>query len=715
MFFGLGAGPRPSPAGFRALTAQGYPSGTYGSQKFHRRESAIDAPAVLQAARTLLSGGQARVMMSLDEKAAALNGPILVLGASGFVGANLLRALLRRRSDVYGVASRLPAWRLDGIDGRNLRSCDLLVELNVRRLLEEIKPKIVFDCVAYGAYSFQEDSDLIYRTNFDRVRSLARQLAGLDCAYFHSGSSSEYGDNCSGPAETAFLEPNSHYAASKASVAAFLYYMGKKEGLRCANLRLYSVYGPMEDASRLIPAVVTNGCQGRYPPFADPETSRDFIYVDDVVEAYVDLANNLRREQFGESFNVGSARKTTIRDLAAAAKSVFQLADEPTFSSFANRKWDVKDWFADCRKIEAAVGWKAKTPLAEGLRATAEWMTSIPDHAEYERASKRHASEETFSISAIIACYKDNLAIPVMHRRLTDAFRKIGVDYEIIFVNDCSPDDSEEVIRAITESDSRVTGISHSRNFGSQSAFKSGLEMSTKRACVLLDGDLQDPPELIEEFYKKWREGFDVVYGVRVKREAPFYMQVAYRAFYWVFNKFSYVPIPRDAGDFSLMDRRVVDRLIAFPERDLFFRGIRAFAGFRQAGVEYVRPERMFGRSTNNLLKNIGWAKKGILAFSKHAPQRAELSRSDHVWAHGAFGRGSGGREARLAQLRAQRHSDRFGDRGLLWFAESFRRQPARGIPGQGFRGSEATPALRSPKHHQGREADRCLAAAPPF
>jgi polyisoprenyl-phosphate glycosyltransferase len=133
---------------------------------------------------------------------------------------------------------------------------------------------------------------------------------------------------------------------------------------------------------------------------------------------------------------------------------------------------------------------------------------------------------------------------------------------------------------------------------------------------VLLDGDLQDPPELIEQFHAKWREGFDVVYGRRVKREMAWHWGLAYKAFYRLFAAFSYVDIPLDAGDFSLIDRRAVGWLLNCPERDLFVRGLRAYVGFRQAGVDYVRPERMFGRTTNSLLKNIDWAKRGIFSFS---------------------------------------------------------------------------------------------------
>lgn len=219
-------------------------------------------------------------------------------------------------------------------------------------------------------------------------------------------------------------------------------------------------------------------------------------------------------------------------------------------------------------------------------------------------------------ISAIIACYKDNQAIPFMYKRLKEVFAKINVNYEIIFVNDGSPDDSEKVIGKIVRKDVNVIGINHSRNFGSQMAFTSGMEISKGDAVVLLDGDLQDPPEMIEKFYKKWLEGFDVVYGIRVKREAPLFMQIMYKVFYRIFHKLSYVKIPVDAGDFSLIDKKVVQSLLLLQERDRFLRGLRAWVGFRQIGVPYVRPERMFGITTNSLLKNFDWAIKGIFSFS---------------------------------------------------------------------------------------------------
>ena len=131
-----------------------------------------------------------------------------------------------------------------------------------------------------------------------------------------------------------------------------------------------------------------------------------------------------------------------------------------------------------------------------------------------------------------------------------------------------------------------------------------------------MDGDLQDPPELIPSFCERWREGFDVVYGRRVRREASWLMNFCYKAFYRLFSLMSNITVPVDAGDFSLMDRKVVDELIRLPEKEQFLRGLRAWVGFKQTGVDYFRPERMFGVSTNNWRKNIWWAKKGIFSFS---------------------------------------------------------------------------------------------------
>lgn len=555
-------------------------------------------------------------MLERGDWVRALRGPIVVLGAGGFVGANLLRMLLKYRADVFGVVRFLPAWRLEGIDRRHILEADLIDLAAARNLVKNVSPRTIFNCVAYGAYSFETDFDLIYRTNFSALVQLVELLGETDLAAFiHAGSSSEYGTKSAGPLEEESLQPNSHYSVSKAAASNYIAYAGKIRRIPIVNLRLYSVYGPLEDTSRLIPNLVAKGLKGAFPPLVDPNTSRDFIYIDDVCDAFIQAAARLTPDIYGEALNIGTGRGTTIRELAKIAAGVFEIGEEPVFGSMAGRSWDLPDWYASPGKAERLLNWTAKTDLATGLKLTSDWISSI-EGQDAAAMTKRGAGPRRRSISAIIACYKDEPAIPIMYRRLTDTFKKLDVDYEIIFVNDGSPDSSADRILEISATDPHVLGITHSRNFGSQMAFRSGMEMSVMQACVLLDGDLQDPPELIEQFYHRWTEGFDVIYGRRVKRDMPFVWGVLYKAFYRIFAMLSYVKIPHDAGDFSLIDRRVVNWLLRCPERDLFLRGLRAYIGFRQTGIDYVRPKRAFGESTNNLLKNLEWAKRGIFSFS---------------------------------------------------------------------------------------------------
>jgi nucleoside-diphosphate-sugar epimerase/glycosyltransferase involved in cell wall biosynthesis len=546
----------------------------------------------------------------------ALEGPILVTGASGFIGANLYKEIAAVRRDVFAVVRQDKGWRLVDVHDDKVIAVDLNDANATKNLVDSVQPRTVFNCVAYGAYSFEEDADLIYRTNFLALSNLATELARYSlAALVHAGSSSEYGANCAAPSEDGLRDANSHYAVSKGAASDFLHYAGKHRGVPCVNLRLYSVYGPLEDTSRLIPNLLRQALAGHLPPLVDARTSRDFVHVTDVCRALITAALRMHPDIYGESFNIGSGKRTTIAELADKTRELFSITDEPVFGTMEGRNWDLADWYADASKALDVLGWQPEIALEDGLRQTSEWVKSLSD-ADMAVLTKKKLGARKRSVSAIIACYKDEPAIPIMYARLTEVFTKLGIDYEIIFVNDCSPDASADVIQSISASDPHVVGISHSRNFGSQMAFRSGMELCTKDSVVLLDGDLQDPPELIEHFYREWEQGWDVVYGRRVRREMPWFWGQMYKAFYRIFAAFSYVPMPHDAGDFSLMDRRVVGWLLNCPERDLFVRGLRAYVGFRQTGVDYVRPERMFGHSTNSLLKNIGWAKKGIFSFS---------------------------------------------------------------------------------------------------
>lgn len=557
--------------------------------------------------------------MTLASSVSRLQGPILVIGASGFVGANLLRALLAVREDVVGTQFSGDSWRLEGINAANLCFLNIEDPFSVRTVLTRVAPRTIFDCASFGAYSFEEDYERIHGTNYLSLIRLLEEVAEMEiAAYVHAGSSSEYGLNATAPDEAAPLQPNSHYAVSKAAGSEAIAYYGKVRNLPVANLRLYSVYGPYEDSSRLIPVLCERALHGELPRFARAEVTRDFIHVDDVCAAFVAAALAMGPEVAGGAFNIGSGVATRLDELAAVAQRVLGVDASPVFDAAAGRAWDVDRWYANPARAAQALGWKAAIPLDQGLRQTHEWWKGFLAQADFASLSKRRlASQTRKSVSAVVACYRDAQAIPIMHDRLVAVFAKLGLDYEIIFVNDNSPDDSAEVIRQLSARNPHVIGINHSRNFGSQAAFRSGMELASKEACVLLDGDLQDPPELIEAFVEQWRAGADVVYGRRIKREMPFWLEIFYRAFYRLFAAMSEVPVPKDAGDFSLIDRSVVYWLLQCQERDVFLRGLRAYVGFHQVGVDYVRPERMFGASTNNWIKNIGWAKKGIFSFSR--------------------------------------------------------------------------------------------------
>ena len=223
-------------------------------------------------------------------------------------------------------------------------------------------------------------------------------------------------------------------------------------------------------------------------------------------------------------------------------------------------------------------------------------------------------------ISVVVPCYNESGNIEKLYDRLKAVLEKNHYDYEIIFVDNKSTDDTRKILRQLAARDPGVVGLFFSRNFGhSQYGFTAGTEYATGDAVVWTDADLQDPPEVIEEFIKKWQEGYQVVYGVRKKRRGSLFLRIAYKIFYRLLKKLSYLDIPLDAGDFSLLDRKVVEVIKAMPERDPYVRGLRTWVGFKSVGVPYIREQRFAGETSNNLVKNIWWAKKAIFSFS-YAP-----------------------------------------------------------------------------------------------
>lgn len=221
-------------------------------------------------------------------------------------------------------------------------------------------------------------------------------------------------------------------------------------------------------------------------------------------------------------------------------------------------------------------------------------------------------------ISIVTACYNEEDNILPLYKRVKSVFKKLPYDYELIYIDNDSTDQSLNKIEQLAKKEKNVKAIIMSRNFGSpQPSFIAGLQHAKGEAAVLLHGDIQDPPELIPLFIKKWEEGFDVVYGVREKRKGyGVLMNFFYKAFYYILQKLSYIKIPLNAGEFSIMDKRVVKELLKIEEYDYYIRCLRAFVGFKQIGVSYTREARSHGKSTENFLSGLWWAKTIIINFS---------------------------------------------------------------------------------------------------
>jgi nucleoside-diphosphate-sugar epimerase/glycosyltransferase involved in cell wall biosynthesis len=545
----------------------------------------------------------------------AVPGPVLVHGANGFIGANLLAALLHDGVRAEGTVSSRRSWRLEalGIDAvRRTASHDELLDV-----LKDLRPRVVFSLAAHGAYPEETDNRRMVEVNVLQTEVLARWCAENSAVLVHAGSSSEYGTNAGDASEDTLPSPNSFYAVTKLAGTNVLANLVHAAGLRATTLRLFSVFGPLEGAGRLVPTLIRKGAVGQLPLFSPPQVSRDFVFVDDVIDALCRAAVRLAAgAELPPIINVSSGFGTTMAEVAEAARHEFGISDSAVFTE-PLRAWDLARWSGRPDLAVRVLDWRASTGFAEGLSATRRWYAARRDQSELLAVRVRPPRLAEPDISAVVACYRDAEAIPHMAARLRATFERIGVSFEIVFVNDASPDEALSVIEEESRRDERIIGITHSRNFGSQSAFLSGMLASRGRYVVLLDGDLQDPPELIDEMWRLAAQGYEVVFGRRVDRQEAWWLRRSYRAFYVIFQRFAPFHIPRDAGDFSLMSRRVVDSVAAMPERGLFIRAQRAYAGFRQIGVDYIRPARPFGRSTNSLARNVGWATRGILAVSR--------------------------------------------------------------------------------------------------
>jgi polyisoprenyl-phosphate glycosyltransferase len=302
---------------------------------------------------------------------------IVVAGACGFIGANLCRHFAAQGAKVWAIDG--PSgndWRLRGVPGLKRIKLDLCSRKSVDEFILSEQPSVVINCAAYGAYPNQKDADQIYAVNFDGVRFLLEAVRKVPefVAFIQAGTSSEYGMNCAGPTEDGVTLPDSDYAVSKVAATALVRLYGLKHGVPAWVLRLYSVYGPYEDFSRLLPTLLLSAKEKRFPKLVNPSISRDFVFIDDICKAFgavIARAPSLKR---GTVFNIGSGTRTSLADLVSLAQNVFDIPGQPVWGSMPNRHWDHSDWFSNPTRANSELSWQAGTSLRDGLSATMRWL-----------------------------------------------------------------------------------------------------------------------------------------------------------------------------------------------------------------------------------------------------------------------------------------------------------------------------------------------------
>jgi nucleoside-diphosphate-sugar epimerase len=310
---------------------------------------------------------------------------VIITGASGFVGANLVRRLLHDGHETHLLLRPShQSWRLEEIAGDvRVHQADLEDGESVRRAVMAARPDWVFHLAAYGAYPGQTGLSRMVSTNLMGCAALLDACAetGVE-TFLHTGSSSEYGFKNHAAVEDEVLEPNSHYAITKAAATHYCQWAARTRNLNVVTTRLYSIYGPFEEPGRLIPTLILHGRRGMLPPLASPRIARDFVFVDDAVMAMLQVAAAPSIPR-GAIYNICGGVQSTLADVVEVARKLMGISADPVWSTMPDRSWDTDRWVGSPQRIEREIGWRAQTTLEEGLKQTVRWFKEHPESLRF--------------------------------------------------------------------------------------------------------------------------------------------------------------------------------------------------------------------------------------------------------------------------------------------------------------------------------------------
>jgi|TARA_B110001450_G_scaffold219610_1_gene214630 nucleoside-diphosphate-sugar epimerase len=303
-----------------------------------------------------------------------LKHPILITGAAGFVGSNLTRYFVSRGIKVNIMIKRSSnIWRLnDIIKKTNVHYADISDINSVKKIIKKIKPKTIYHLATHGGYSDQTDLVKIKKAIIDATYNLINECKKYKFNIFvNTGSSSEYGFKNKAMKESDILVPNSYYSVFKSSSSLYCQYESLKSNIQIVTIRPFHVYGPYERSNRLIPTLIRNMLNDKKVKLVSPKISRDMIYISDVVNFYIMLAN--KKNLKGEIFNLGSGKKTTIKRIYNLLKKITNYKVKNYWGSMKNRYWDQSIWYSNNSYVKTKLNWKPKVSLKKGLTNTVNW------------------------------------------------------------------------------------------------------------------------------------------------------------------------------------------------------------------------------------------------------------------------------------------------------------------------------------------------------